>query len=410
MSRVVITGMGIVSPIGNDLDSVKNSLMEGRSGIQAMPQWKKYEGLKSLVTGKVDGIEGRDIPRSYRRTMGRVALLNAFAARQATELAELEPVSLDSDRIGVAMGSTMGSATSLDKFFKDFRETGGFSRLQGTMFMKVMSHTVSANTAAMLGVKGQLHAPCSACASSTQAIGLGYEIIRSGAQDIMICGGSDELHPTVVGVFDVLNAASRRYNDKPEMTPRPFDIDRDGLVLSEGAAVVVLENYEHAIERKARIYGEILGYATYCDVLHMTQPSSDGMLRCMRQALLTAGCNPTDLHYINAHATGTLMGDEAEAKALRELVGQRVPVSGTKGYTGHTLGGCGAMEVIFCLLMMRDGFILPTLNLSKVDPKCAGIAHVKQLTRCKPRIVMSSNFAFGGINASIVLGKGPDRN
>jgi 3-oxoacyl-[acyl-carrier-protein] synthase II len=397
--------MGIVSPIGNDLESVRAALMNGRSGIRALPQWAKYEGLKSLVGGKVDGIEPRCIPRSYRRTMGRVTVLSAFAAQKATQMASLNSKQLDSGRVGVAMGSTTGSVASLDKFFRGFRDAGGMNNLEGTLFMKLMSHTVAANVAAMLGVKGQSLAPCSACASSTQAIGLGYEIIRNGTQDIMICGGGDELHPTTVGVFDILNAASRRYNDRPNMTPRPFDRDRDGLVLSEGAGAVVLEDFDRALDRGARIHGEILGYATCCDAMHMTQPSAEGILRCMRLALQAAGCEPSELDCINGHATGTPMGDEAEARALRELVGENVPVTATKGYTGHTLAACGAVEAIFCLLMMQHGFIAPTLNLDEIDVKCGGIAHVQRLIRCEPRIAMSSNFAFGGVNASLILGK-----
>jgi len=408
MRRVVVTGMGIVSPIGNSLIAVKQALLDGRSGIRAMPEWDKYEGLKCHVAGKVDGIEPREIPRSCRRTMGRVAILAAFAVRQATELAGLNPESLDSDRVGVSMGSTTGSTGSLDEFFSGYRAPGGFSNLEGTLFMKVMSHTVAANIAALTGAKGQLLAPCSACASSTQAIGLGYQAVQNGSQNIMICGGADELHPTTIGVFDILSAASRRYNDRPDMTPRPFDRDRDGLVISEGAGVLVLEDYEHAVNRKAKIYGEVLSYSTCCNTVHMTQPSPDDMLRCMKDTLITAKCSPQDLDYVNAHATGTLMGDQAEAEAIGRLTGEAVPVSSTKGHTGHTLAGCGAIEAIFCLLMMQDGFIAPTLNLNEVDPACRGIAHVQQLIRCKPRIVMSNSFAFGGVNASVILGKAPD--
>lgn len=405
MNRVVITGMGIVSPIGNTPAAVKAALVEGKSGIQAMPDWAQYSGLRSLIAGPVEGLEPRDIPRAWRRTMGRVSLLAAFAARDAVGDSRLDAAAIGSDRTGVAMGSTTGSAAALERFFGDFCVRRSITGQEGTTFMKVASHTVMANVAAMLGVKGRGLAPCTACASSAQAIGDGFEIIRHGLQDIMICGGAEELHMTTAAVFDVVSAASRRYNDTPHLSPRPFDRGRDGLVVGEGAAAVVLEEYRHAVGRGAPIYGEVRGYATCCDAYHITQPSSDGMRRCMQEAARSAGLAPTDLDYLNAHATGTEMGDAAEAEALRAFVGDAVPVSGTKGYTGHTLAACGAMEVIFCLLMMRDGFVAPTLNLTDVAPECGGLRHVQQLVHCSPRLIMTSNFAFGGVNASLVLAK-----
>ncbi|MCJ7778714.1 MAG: beta-ketoacyl-ACP synthase [Sedimentisphaerales bacterium] len=410
MRRVVVSGLGIISPIGNDLESVKNALVTGRSGIRAVPEWSRYDGLGSLVAGIVDDIEPSVIDRSYRRTMGRVGILATLAANNAVAHAALSAEMLNTQRAGVSMGSTTGSSAALEKFFGDFHDTGGITKLEGTLFMKVMSSTVAVNVAAVLGTKGRVIAPCNACASSTQAIGLGYEAIRYGSQDIMICGGADELHPSTIGVFDALNAASRRYNNRPNMTPRPFDRERDGLVISEGAAVLVLEDYEHAIARRAKIYGEVLGYATNCNAAHMTQPCSQAMLDCMRQALDVVGCRPENLDYINAHATGTELGDKAEAEAIRRLVGEAVPVSSTKGHTGHTLAACGAMEAIFCLMMMQNGFIFPTFNLDHVDPDCSGIAHVTRVTKATSKIVMSSNFAFGGVNASLVLGNTDERD
>jgi 3-oxoacyl-[acyl-carrier-protein] synthase II len=337
--------------------------------------------------------------------MGRVALLSTFAAQAATADAGLDKKLIQGQETGIAIGSTTGSAAVFEKLFTDFYRTEGFREMEGTMFPKVMSHTAAANAASTLGITGPVLAPCSACASATQAIGAGFESICSGQQRVMLCGGAEDLHPATVGVFDVLGAASRGYNDRPSATPRPFDRDRDGLVISEGAAVVVLEEYEHARSRGAQAYGEVLGYATGCDAHHMTQPSAEGMLRCMRRAMDNAGRDIKEVDYINAHATGTRVGDAAEAEAIRELAGDAVPVSGTKGYTGHTLGACGAMEVIFCLMMMREGFLAATLNLENVDAECRGLAHVQERISCRPKLILTSNFAFGGINASLVMGK-----
>ena len=405
MRRVAITGIGILSPIGNSLEVVLASLLCGNSGIRRMSEWDRIQGLRSLIAGGVDGIEPRQIERKYRRTMGRVAVLAALASQYARADANLGEEDLASERTGVAMSSTTGSVPVLEKFFDSYLSTGGILEQEGTNFMKIMGHTVAANVGIMLGVRGRLIAPCSACASSAQSIGYGYEAIKDGYQDLMFCGGADDLHPITAGVFDILNAASRNFNDAPNTTPRPFDIRRDGLVVSEGGAVVVLEEYGRARERGAKIYGEILGYGTCCDGRHMTSPSQEGMARCMRAALEAAAIQNTDLDYINAHATGTVLGDAAECQAIKELIGGTVPVSSTKGYTGHTLAASGAIELIFCLLMMKHGFIAPSLNLEEIDPACRGIAHVQKKLETDLDLVMTNNFAFGGVNAVLIVKK-----
>ncbi len=361
MKRVAITGMGIISPIGNNIDTVFDSLVSGYSGIKKMNEWRKLEGLNSFIAGIVGGLEPKKINRRHRRTMGRMAVMASLATMDAVSDANLTENDITSLRTGLVMGSTTGSTGAIEEMFGNFIKTGGFNLQEGTTFMKVMSHSIAANVAAMLGIKGRLLAPCSACASSTQAIGLGYETIKDGYQDIMICGGADDLHSSTAGVFDILHSASRSYNDTPEKTPKPFDKNRDGLVVSEGSAVVILEEYERAVARGAEIYGELAGYGTCCDGRHMTSPSSEAMLSCMNLAMESAGIDASNLDYINAHATGTILGDIAESAAVRKLVGDNVPISGTKGYTGHTLAASGAMEVIFCILMMQNGVIIPTL-------------------------------------------------
>jgi 3-oxoacyl-[acyl-carrier-protein] synthase II len=405
MKRVAITGMGIVSPIGNNIDTVFDSLVSGYSGIKKMNEWRKLEGLNSFIAGIVEGLEPKKINRRHRRTMGRMAVMASLATMDAVSDANLTENDITSSRTGLVMGSTTGSTAAIEEMFGNFIKTGGFNLQEGTTFMKVMSHSIAANVAAMLGIKGRLLAPCSACASSTQAIGLGYETIKDGYQDIMICGGADDLHSSTAGVFDILHSASRSYNDTPEKTPKPFDKNRDGLVVSEGSGVVILEEYERAVARGAEIYGELAGYGTCCDGRHMTSPSSEAMLSCMNLAMESAGIDALNLDYINAHATGTILGDIAESDAVRKLVGDDVPISGTKGYTGHTLAASGAMEVIFCILMMQNGVIIPTLNLNDIDENCSGIGHVTQKIVRDLNCIMTSNFAFGGVNATLIIKK-----
>ena len=405
MNRVVITGMGIVSPIGNSPETVWESLVNGRTGVGPVESWEKIKDLNVTMAGQCRGYDPARIKRKDRRTMGRMAVMASLSTLDAVAMSGLDPLFFSSGQAGVAMGSTTGSGDVIEQTFNDFYTTGGISRLEGTTFMKIMNHSVAANVAAMLKIRGRVVSPCSACATSTQAIGQGFEMIRDGYQTVMLCGGADELHPSTAGVFDVLHAASRKRSSDPDKSPRPFDFDRDGLVVSEGAAVLVLEAYDHAVKRGAEILAEIKGYNTNCDGAHMTSPQSEGMRDCMQGALDQSGCGPGDIDYINAHATGTRLGDAAESSAVRQIFKDRVPVSATKGYTGHTLAASGSMETIFSLLMMKYNAVIPTLNLDRIDPDCDGICHVQEMIRKPVRTIMTSNFAFGGINATLVLKK-----
>ncbi|MEK7721426.1 MAG: beta-ketoacyl synthase N-terminal-like domain-containing protein [Elusimicrobiota bacterium] len=406
MNRVVVTGIGILSPIGNDKASVTDGLRNGRSGIRRMEEWRQIKGLHSLVGGEVTGFDPKRIPRTARRTMGKVALMATIASEDAVRDAGLTPEYLRSGRAGLAIGSTTGSPRSMSEFFSDFALKGGIEGQMGTSFMKVMGHSAAVNAAVHLGLTGCVYSPTSACASSAQAIGLGYDLIRHGQQEAMICGGAEELHATTAGTFDIVHAASRAYNESPDRTPRPFDAARDGLAVSEGAAIVILEDRERALSRNAVIYAEALGFATCCDGVHIAMPSRDGMLRCMRSSLISAGLEPGDIDYINAHATGTLIGDAAESWGIKEIFGGKVPVSSSKGHVGHTIGACGSMEAIFSILMMREGFLAPTLNLEQISEDCSGINHLQQTAAVQVRRVLSNSFAFGGINASLILGTG----
>ncbi|HEV8321190.1 MAG TPA: beta-ketoacyl synthase N-terminal-like domain-containing protein, partial [Myxococcota bacterium] len=375
----------------------------GRSGIGRVAAWDAVADLRPRVAGLVAGVDPKSIPRPLRRGMGTVAQYAALATQQAVAAARLGEAELRGGTVGLALGSTTGSPLAIGEFYKTV-DTEGVRGLRSTDFLKCMSHTCAANVAVMLGLTGRVLSPNSACTSGAQAIGLSWELISAGMEDVMLAGGAEEVHYTTAATFDIVGAASHGFNDAPSRTPRPFDARRDGLVVAEGAGVLVLEEWERAVRRDATIYGEVLSFATTCDGEHMAQPAPAGMHGCMARALERGGLAPRDVDYINAHATGTDVGDPAEAEATRRLFGDAVPVSSSKGYTGHTLGACGAIESIFCLLMMRGGFLAPTLNLEEVDQACRGLRHVTEVVAARPRRVMNNNFAFGGINTSLVLG------
>ncbi|MCI0672637.1 MAG: beta-ketoacyl-[acyl-carrier-protein] synthase family protein [Myxococcaceae bacterium] len=401
--RVVITGMGLYSPIGNGPEQVLSALREGRSGVKAIPAWDGWKGMATRVGATVEGLDEKAIPREYRRSMGRVALLAAAAAQQAIAHARVDAELLRSGRVGLSVGQTVGSPAATEFFFDTLR-TDGVRGLKSTTFLQMMSHSAAANLALMFGVTGRVWAPAAACASSSQAIGQGYETLLSGAQDIMLCGGAEELHPSTAATFDILGGTSRAFNASPSSTPRPFDRQRDGLVVGEGAGILVLEELSHALRRGAPILAEVLGFSTQCDAEHMSAPSRAGMARTIASCLASAGLRSGDVDYVNAHATGTQLGDTVEAQATLDVMGGDVPVSSTKGLTGHTLAACGALEAGFSVLMMRHGFVAPTINLDEVDPACEGLRYVRQVEERPVRRVLSNNFAFGGVNTSLLFG------
>jgi 3-oxoacyl-[acyl-carrier-protein] synthase II len=405
LRRVVITGIGAVTPFGNGIPVLMKGISEGRSAVRRMEGWEQYIGLRSLVGAPVELRDEKLIPRQKRRSMGRMSIFAAQAADEALADAGILLAGEDPWRIGCVVGSTMGSAKSINDAFETMLPNKDLSRLNSTMFFQCMSHTAAVNVAQYLGLNGTIMAPAAACASALHAIGTGYDLIRLGRQDVLLCGGAEELHPTVTGSFDILFATSTKYNDAPQTTPRPFDKDRDGLVCGEGSGLVVLEDYDRAIKRNARIYAEIAGYSTTANGLHVSQSNKESMVACMRQALLDAGTKSGEIDYINAHATATLQGDQEEAEAIREVFGPTVPVSGLKGYIGHTLGASGAIELAASLSMMEQGVIFPTLNLDTVSPECEGVNHVVQPLRKQISTVLKNGFAFGGINAALVCRK-----
>ncbi len=403
--RVVITGRGVVTGLGKNLEALMKGLKQGKSAVRAMPEWVKYKGLNSRIGAAIEIDDEKDIPRKNRRSMGRLSVFGAQAAKQAVLDAKISDELLTSPRLGCIMGSTMGGAEAMNEAFEIMIPKYDLSELSSMSFFKCVSHTVSMNVAQYLGIKGYVMATSAACASSLQALGLGYELIQNGRQDILLCGGAEELHPIVAGTFDVLFAASSHYNDRPSLTPRPFDEKRDGLVCGDGAGVLVLEEYEHARKRGAVIFGEIAGYSTCGSGMDMSQSNCEGMKACIREAISDAGMKPSDIDYISAHATATMQGDQAEAEAIQEIFGSQTPVSSLKGNIGHTLGASGVIELAACLEMMAEGMIYPTLNLENIDPKCGGIMHVQKTLKKEINTIVKNSFAFGGINAALVCKK-----
>lgn len=404
MKRVVVTGMGVVSPLGYGVDELVAGLASGACATRRIPEWDEYDSLHSKVAAPLELRGERDIPRRFRRTMSPMSVYAAQAATEALADAGVERESVGEDpRFGCVLGHTTGSPITISETYRLLGQSGDFGMLSSSDFFHCLSHTVALNVAQYLGIGGVVMATSAACASGLQAVGAGLDLIRLGRQDMMLCGGSEELHPTVTGSFDILFATSSNFNDAPERTPRPFDRDRDGLVCGEGAGVLLLEEYEHALRRGATIHGELVGYHTCGNGVHVSQSSADTMRLCMEEALRQAGLTPGDIDYVNAHATATEQGDAAEAEAVGGIFGDRVPVSSLKGNLGHTLGASGAIETIASLAMMRLERLFPTHNLDNVADDCAGIQHLTEPRDAGIRNFIKNSFAFGGINAALVV-------
>lgn len=408
LNKVVVTGFGAVSPFGVGVPLLMKSLELGHSAVCNMKAiWEDtITDLNSWVGAPVQAdLEEKSIPRKYRKTMGRSAILAIIAAREAINHSDLDENKMGSGRVGVSFGSSTGSVDSTEKFFNEAINRKSLHQISSGMFFQIMSHTAAANIAQAYNITGRVLAPNSACSSSAQAIGLAFEAIQAGKQDIMLCGGVDELHVMTNVSFDVVQAASYKYNATPEKTPRPFDARRDGTVCGEGAGCIVLESETSARERGARILGEIVGFSTLSSGVHMAQADSKSIEICMRDALQNAKVSATKIGYINAHATGTLVGDVSEAQAIRSVFGSQVPVSGLKGYFGHTLGASAVIELIASFKMIEKKIILPTKNLDTPDESCAGIYHLQEKCSQNVNCFVKNSFAFGGINTVLICKK-----
>ena len=409
MRRVVITGFGGVTALGSDWESIKAGLLAHQNCVVRMPEWDEIDGLSAKLAAPVPNFT---LPEHYTRkrirSMGRVSLLSTRATELALEDAGLldDPV-IKNGRTGIAFGSCTGSTNAVAAF-GEMLMNKSTRKITATTYVQMMPHTTAVNTGLFFGVTGRVIPTPSACTSGSQAIGYAWEAIRHGYQDVMIAGGAEELCPSEVAVFDTLFAASVR-NDEPKLTPRPFDKNRDGLVIGEGAGAVMLESLEHAQARGAKIYAEIVGFATNCDATHITQPNQATMQICMEEALRVAGLAPSDIGYLSAHGTATDRGDIAESNATAAVFGNRTPVSSMKSFFGHTLGACGAVESWLAVQMMREGWFSPTINLTDPDPMCGDLDYIMGTERqIVTEFVQSNNFAFGGINTSLIFKRWAD--
>ena len=401
--RVVIIGMGAISPYGRGVDILIESLFAMKSGVMKIPGLADFGGLRTHVAAVVPDMDPREIPRKYRRSMSKMSIYATLACQEAVSQGNVTGKQLSSGRLGISMGSTVGSPIATQEFFEDFLTYRSLERMWATTFFQIMNHSCAANVAQALGITGRILAPSSACSTGCQAIGYGFEMIASGKQDMMLCGGADEFHPLSPATFDVMNAASVRYNDAPHLTPRPFDRDRDGVVCSEGSGVLLLEELDSAQKRGARIFAEITGFATSSDTSNIADPNTESIEGCIRLALEDAGVKADGIDYVNAHATGTIQGDIAESTAIGRVFGNDVPVSSLKGHLGHTMAACGGLEAIASIAMIDKGSLVPTLNLENVDPLCGDIRHVRQIETASLQTVLKNNFALGGVNTCIVI-------
>ncbi|WP_258086117.1 beta-ketoacyl-ACP synthase [Xenorhabdus bovienii] len=406
--RVVITGMGGITALGHNWQSVSSGLKAGKNAVQHMSAWSEYDGLNTLLGAPVTDFSLPDhYTRKRIRSMGRVSLMSTRATELAIERAGLldNPI-LTHGETGIAYGSSTGSTKPVSEFATMLTEKHTHN-ITGTTYVQMMPHTTAVNTGLFFGLRGRVIPTSSACTSGSQAIGYAWEAIRHGYQTVMVAGGAEELCPSEAAVFDTLFATSQK-NDAPKTTPSPFDTHRDGLVIGEGAGTLILEELEHAKARGAKIYGEIIGFATNCDASHITQPKSETMQLCMEMALKSAGRQSSDIGYISAHGTATDRGDVAESQAAANVFGRNTPISSLKSYFGHTLGACGALEAWLSLEMMNEGWFAPTINLNEIDPACGELDYIMHQSReIQTEFIQSNNFAFGGINTSIVFRRWP---
>lgn len=404
--RVVITGVGGITALGHDWQTIAANLKAQKNCVVRLDEWDKFDGLNTRLAAPVtDFQQPAHYSRKKIRSMGRVSIM----ATRASELALIDANLLDdpvvtSGAMGIAYGSSTGSTDPIIAF-GDMLKTGDMSGVTATSYIRMMAHTTAVNVGVFFGLKGRVHTTSSACTSGSQGIGYSYEAIKYGQQDLMLAGGGEELCPTEAVVFDTLFATSTQ-NDTPAATPKPFDKQRDGLVIGEGACTLVLEELEHAKQRGAKIYAEIVGFGTNSDGLHVTQPNADTMEQAIRLALKDADIDANKIGYVNAHGTATDRGDIAETQATHAVFGGSQPISSLKSYTGHTLGACGALEAWASVEMMNQGWFAPTLNLSEIDPECGQLDYIKDDVRLiETDYVMSNNFAFGGINTSLIFKK-----
>jgi 3-oxoacyl-[acyl-carrier-protein] synthase II len=406
--RVVITACSAITPIGRSKKEILHSLTNSISGVKKLRDDGLLTGnLHSQVFGTVDYKIDYDFKRQFRKTMGPVAYYACQVAKEAIETAGLDQDFISSGRLGVAFGSIHGSPTVQRETYKKFfdNKTSKYVRTGAADYLKSMVHTTAVNITRMFGITGRVISSCTACTTSSQSIGFGYEMIKYGMQDAMLCGGADEYDTTTVAVFDSLLACSTAFNDAPHRTPRPFDIQRDGLVVGEGAGAVMLEEYEFAKKRDAPIIAEVIGFACNNNGGDLILPNLEGITQTIILGLKDAKINVDEVDFVSAHATATKMGDIIEAQAIHTVYGHRPFVTGLKSYMGHTMSACGVIETIITLYLMSESIVVPTLNLDDVDEQCASINHPTQMQEHPIQTAAIQNFAFGGVNTNLMIKK-----
>ncbi|MGL1933224.1 MAG: beta-ketoacyl-[acyl-carrier-protein] synthase family protein [Desulfotalea sp.] len=402
LQRVVITGMGAVSPYGFGCEPLSDGINKG-SCISKMPASDKLEDLRCHIAGLVPSMDKKTIPRQIRRTMTTMAQYAYLASLEAIEMSGMKLDELPKGRTGLALASTTSSIALIEEFFNGYAENKTLSHCNATTFFKFMGHSAASSVSQALGLSGRLIAPAAACSTSSQSIGLGAEAIALGKQEIMICGGADEVHPLTIASFDLLNAASTGYNDRPTEASRPFDRDRDGVVCSEGAGVLMLESFDHAIKRGATILAELIGFGCLSSPSNPVMSDSRSIELTMKSALDDAGLKAEEIDFINAHATSTENGDIAEAEAIAKVFGDRTPVASLKGHLGHSLAASGSLEIIACIIDQKFNSLTPTRNLQNVDDKCKNINLIKKVESIKAKYFIKNNFALGGVSTSLVI-------
>ena len=404
MKRVVITGMSLASPLGSTLKDAFDRLRIFKNCVEYEKELDNYNGLHTRLNARVKGFTPPDdFTRKTTRTMGNVAIMSVATAKEALiDAGLIEDEIITNGQTGVSYGSSSGSIDSIMDFYS-MCINHEVRNLNSGSYIRMMSHTSAVNISLYFKTHGRLIPTSTACTSGSMGIGYAYEAIKSGMQTVMIAGGAEEYSPANIGVFDTLFATSVK-NSTPNLTPSPFDKDRDGLVLGEGAGTLILEEYEHAKARNAHIYAEIVGFATNTDGTHITNPNSKMMEKVMQAALDSSKLSASEIGYINAHGTGTIAGDIAESEATYNIFKKDCPISSLKSYTGHTLGACGAIEAILSVMMMNSDWYCPTLNLVSIDENCGDLDYITgQGKEIKCDYVMSNNFAFGGINTSLIF-------
>ena len=403
--RVVITGRGTVTAFGESWDENKTKICELKNAVRHMQEWEIVDGLITKLAAPCDNFtKPESYTRKQTRSMSRVSLMATRASQLALTEAGLidDKELLKSGNVGVAYGSSFGSIDAV-KDFATMLTDNTTGDINANSYVKMMPQTAAVNISIFFGITGRIIPTSTACTSGSMAIGYAYEAIKNGYQVAMVAGGAEELSVCDAGVFDTMFSTSSK-NDTPKLTPAPFDKDRDGLVIGEGAGTLVLEEYEHAKARGAKIYAEIIGFATNCDATHITSPNAATIEICIRNALKDANLSSSDIGYISAHGTGTTLGDIAESNATFNIYGDKTPISTLKSYFGHTLGACGAVEGIFGINMMNEGWFSPNLNLHEGDPRCGNLNYIKDnILKLETEFIQSNNFAFGGINTSLVF-------